>query len=77
MFNLFMISLLIFFSRIDPVVPVLQKTAMTPVTQMEYILTHQKTELSQVPQEDDQINTCPTQTVPDMTHVRSIGKMSK
>lgn len=27
----------------------LQKTTMTPVTQMEYILTHQKTELSQVP----------------------------
>lgn len=33
--------------------------------------------LSQVPQEDDQINTCPTQTVSDMTQVRSIGKMPK
>ena len=44
---------------------------MAPVTQMKYILKLQKTELSQVPQEYDQINTCPTRKVPDKTQVRT------
>ena len=48
---------------------------------MEYALTHQKTELSQIFQEDgmeSQINTFPTQIVLSFRHMSEpIGKMSK
>ena len=50
-------------------------------THMEYALTHQKTELSQIFQEDgmeSQIKTFPTQIVLSFRHMSEpIGKMSK
>ena len=39
-------------TELKPEFPILQKATKIPITQMKYILTHQKTKLSQVLQED-------------------------
>lgn len=61
---------------------ILQKAARIPVTQMEYTLTHERTEVSQILREDD-LNGVPNKhslphTVLDGRYMSEpIGKMSK
>ena len=64
------------------IVPILQKATRIPITQMEYTLTHQKTEQSQIHGEDDPYGVpnkhLTTQTVFNIRHTSEpIGKNVK